>query len=108
MPWAQPWQEDLRFWRARDEVVTRLPEGAVTLGNDPRSDISAYSTGAHAFTTQHHPEITPDFMQGMLEVLADAVEPGLLAEARSSSDGVAKDERFAESMARFFELPRQG
>lgn len=47
-------------------------------------------------------------MQRMLEVLADAVEPGLLAKARSSSDSGAEGVRFAESMVRFFELPRQG
>lgn len=106
MPWMQPWQDDMRFWRAHNEIVTRLPKGAVSLGHDPLAEISAYSIGTHVFTTQHHPEITPDYMQGLLEVLADSVETDLLAEARSSCDVGAEGTRFAEWIAKFFELPK--
>lgn len=102
-PWMKPRLQTIRFWRWHNEVVTRLPEGAEILGRDPLADISAFGIGRHILATQHHPEITEDYMRAMLDQLEGEVDHAVLDGARRTSDLGAEGNLFALWMARFFE-----
>ena len=45
---------------------TKLPEGAKLLGSTPNCKIASFSKGNHIFTTQAHPEFTPEFMTSVV------------------------------------------
>jgi GMP synthase-like glutamine amidotransferase len=104
--WMEPRHPQIRLWRWHNEVVTRLPPGAEVLGRDPLTDVSAFSIGDHVFATQHHPEITEDYMRAMLDQLEGEVAHSVLVQARASCKPGAEGALFAVWMARFFEMAR--
>ena len=101
--WMQPSHRQIRFWRWHNEIVTHLPTGAEVLATDPLTDISAFCIGNHVLAIQHHPEITTDYMDGMLGMLQGEVSADVLAEARNSSKLDAEGGLFVEWMALFLE-----
>lgn len=106
MGWMDPAHEKLDLYSAHSEQVLELPEGAVVLGSGPIAPVGAFSIGEHIFTTQHHPEITPGYMDDLVDVVTDFIPPETIAKARASMNGHAEGDRFAGWMVRFFEMPR--
>jgi GMP synthase-like glutamine amidotransferase len=53
-----------------EDEVTQLPEGAKLLGSTPNCKIASFSKGNHIFTTQAHPEFTPEFMTSVVSYTA--------------------------------------
>jgi len=99
-PWMVPPHPRIRLWRWHNEVVTHLPPGAEVLGRDPLADISAFCIGDHVLTTQHHPEITEDYMRKLLTEYGGDVDPQLMAQALASCDDGAEGALFAGWMVR--------
>ncbi|MEX3007655.1 type 1 glutamine amidotransferase [Hoeflea sp. TYP-13] len=104
--WMDPAHEELALYSAHSEQVLELPQGAIVLGSNAIAPVGAFSIGEHIFTTQHHPEITPDYMNDLVDVVAEFVPPETIARARSSMNGKAEGDKFAGWMVRFFEQPR--
>jgi GMP synthase-like glutamine amidotransferase len=108
LDWMQPRHGTLRFYCAHNEQVVALPPGAVVLGHDPIAPVSAYAIGGHVLCTQHHPEMTPDYVAGLLEYMAGDVPPEVLSRARRSAAKGAQGRLFAGWMASFYEAAQAG
>ncbi|MCP4319032.1 MAG: type 1 glutamine amidotransferase [Hyphomicrobiales bacterium] len=106
MGWMDPAHEELALYSAHKEQVLELPEGAIVLGSIPIAQVGAYCIGQHIFTTQCHPEITPDYMNDLVGVVSEFVPPETIEKACSSMNGNAEGDKFAGWMVRFFEMPR--
>jgi GMP synthase-like glutamine amidotransferase len=96
----------IRLAAAHGEQVTALPPGAEGLGHSPGCPVAAYRIGGRIFATQHHPEMTPAFLSALIEELAPDLPPAVGQAARQSDIGGIEGPRFAEWIARFYELPR--
>jgi len=108
LDWMQPRHGALRLYCAHNEQVTVLPPGAVVLGHDPIAPVSAFAIGGHVLCTQHHPEMTPDYVAGLLDYMAADVPPQVLARARRSAAKGAQGRLFAGWMAGFYEAAQAG
>ena len=106
--WMKPRYDQLRLYCAHNEQVVELPQGAIVLGHDPIAPVSAYAIGEHILCTQHHPEMTPDYMAGLLDHSADLVDPDVLKRARQSAADGAQGSMFAAWIVNFFEAAVHG
>ncbi len=59
--------------------------------------------GTKVYTTQHHPEMSRDFIAALTGEMVDTLGPEATAAALRSLDSPADGMPFAESVARFFE-----
>lgn len=101
-----PWFEGPdRFaqYAAHVEEVSRLPEGAQAIFRTPNCATAGFVIGNQIYTTQNHPEMTPDFIAALVEELAEDMGPEITNRARGSLKRTADTEMFAETIARFFE-----
>jgi GMP synthase-like glutamine amidotransferase len=96
----------IRLAAAHGEQVTALPPGAEGLGHSPGCAVAAYRIGDRVFATQHHPEMTPAFLSALIDEFAPQFPPEVGQAARQSGIGGIEGPRFAEWIARFYELPR--
>ncbi|MEZ5870277.1 MAG: gamma-glutamyl-gamma-aminobutyrate hydrolase family protein [Nitratireductor sp.] len=103
LDWMNPAHAELRLYCAHNEQVVELPEGAIVLGHDPIAPVSAFAIGDHILATQHHPEMTPDYVAGLLDYIADDIDPLVMAKARLSVENGADGEKFAAWMIDFIE-----
>ena len=103
LDWMDPKHDRLRFYCAHNEQVVELPRGAVVLGHDPIAAVSAFALGDHILCTQHHPEMTPDYVAGLLDYLEGDIEPQVVARARASAEAGAQGALFAGWIAGFYE-----
>lgn len=102
-PWMEPRRETVRLYSAHQEQVTRLPDAAEVLGGDDFCPIGAFRIGSHVFTTEFHPEMTPDFIGGLVDYLADHLDAETIGRARTSL-ALEEDGRFfARWIAAFLE-----
>ena len=101
--WARDLPGEVKLYGSHTEQVTALPEGAVPLSRSEDCPVSGFVIGNTVYTTQHHPEMTDDFIAALTEELADDIGPALAARARASLDTPADSALYAESVARFFE-----
>jgi len=101
--WAADLPDTVRLYGSHTEQVTALPDGAVPLSRSEGCPISGFAIDGTVYTTQHHPEMTPEFIAALTEELADRMGPDLTARARASLAEPADGAVFAESVARFFE-----
>ncbi len=104
--WMDPAHTELDLYSAHNEQVLELPEGAMVLGSSPVAPVGAFAIGQHIFTTQHHPEITPDYMTDLVEVVKDMVEHETLKNAKETLQDRDEGDKFAGWMVRFFEMAR--
>ncbi len=104
--WMDPAHVDLELYAAHKEQVVELPEGAMVLGSSPIASVGAFAIDQHIFTTQHHPEITPDYMADLMHVVGDHVDPTTHAKAYDTLAGRDEGDKFAGWMVRFFEMQR--
>ena len=107
MDGAAPWMAGdggpVRMNAAHLEQVTRLPAGATVIGGNPDCPVGSFRVGTSVFTTQYHPEMTPDFIEALVEELAPTLPPGVADRARASLNQPAERDRVAGWIVRFFE-----
>ena len=102
--WARDLPDQVGLYGSHTEQVTALPEGATPLSRSEGCPVSGFAIGDTIYTTQHHPEMTPEFIAALTEELAEDLGPGRAARARASlASGTADQQAFAETIARFFE-----
>jgi GMP synthase-like glutamine amidotransferase len=100
-PWvdAQPF----RLYGAHIEQVTQLPDGATNIMTSQGCPVGGFRMGDHIFTTQNHPEMTPDFITALIDELESEKPAEVIAHARQSLSKPADGATFAEWIVRFFE-----
>ncbi|MEC7258455.1 MAG: type 1 glutamine amidotransferase [Pseudomonadota bacterium] len=104
--WARDLPDPFRLYASHKEQVTAAPDGARVLARSPDCANAGMAIGQHVYTTQHHPEMSADFIAALTEDMAEALTPDQLARARASLDTPADGPAFGESVARFFEQAR--
>ncbi|NDW51801.1 type 1 glutamine amidotransferase [Aliiroseovarius sp. PrR006] len=100
-PWADAQQ--FRLYGAHIEQVTKMPDGATNIMTSEGCPIGGFHIGDHVFTTQNHPEMTPDFIAALIEELEEEKPAEVIARARASLARSADGQKFAEWIVRFFE-----
>lgn len=106
---VRPWDggaERLSLYAAHKEQVLDLPPGAAVLGRTEGCPLAAFGIGRHVWTTQYHPEMTPDFVADLVREYAGALPGPVVAQARASLDRPADAGRIASLIAQFFETAR--
>jgi GMP synthase-like glutamine amidotransferase len=96
--------KSFRLAAAHGEQVIDLPAGAEVIGWSPGCPVAAYRIGKTVFSTQYHPEMTPEFAAALVEEFAPEFPDPVGAVARTALKGGIEGPRFAEWIARFFEL----
>jgi GMP synthase-like glutamine amidotransferase len=104
--WMQPPTRQLTLFAAHNEQVTQLPAGANALGGSAFCPFASFKMGTQFFTTQYHPEMTPEFITALSHEIAKYVGEPIAVEARRQATQPTHGPHFAEWMARFLELPR--
>lgn len=91
----------LNAWH--QDQVTVLPEGAQVIAHNDFCANAALVYGNRAFSTQPHPEFSPDFIDGLVTFRGKGVVPDQqLAEAHANLDKPIDSPRIADQIARFF------
>ena len=94
----------IRLYAAHKDQVTVLPPGAVLLGGTTDCPLAGYTIGNTVYSSQYHPEMPHEFVAALINEIADHVGPKAASSAQLSlSQGRADMERFAQSVAVFFE-----
>jgi len=106
-PWMQPPAAALALFAAHEEQVLALPAQARVLGGDSGCPVGSFTVGDHVLTTQYHPELSPDFMAGLVEAFAPAFGPEVTARARGQIGRPVDAALFAQWMVNFLEQPRE-
>lgn len=106
-PWTDG-PETLRIAAAHNEQVLAMPPGAAVLGHSAGCPVAAFRIGERVFCTQHHPEMTPGFIAALVEEIAPRLPPATAEAARASLAKPTEGPRFADLIARFFELAQAG
>jgi GMP synthase-like glutamine amidotransferase len=101
--WMTPRHDELALYRVHNEQAIELPANAKVLGHDNISPNSTICIGDHIFATQHHPEITPDYMSGLLTQLIPVLDASTLHTAESSMTRSAEGEKFATWIVNFLQ-----
>jgi GMP synthase-like glutamine amidotransferase len=104
--YMQPFVPDLDLYAAHNEQVTQLPPGAELLGGDAFCPNASFAIGGHVFTTEYHPEFTPDFLGALADELDGKLPPEVILEARRDLSRPAQGALFAAWIVRFFEEVR--
>jgi len=100
-PWMEPPAQQLCLYAAHNEQVLELPAGAEPLGHAASCEFAAFRIGEHFFTTEYHPEMTPDFMSALTDQLAPHLGRHITAQARSSLQAATQGALFGRWMIRF-------
>ncbi|MEY8838028.1 type 1 glutamine amidotransferase [Cribrihabitans sp. XS_ASV171] len=106
--WAADLPAEVKLYGSHTEQVTDLPQGARAIAESEDCSVAGFVMGETVYTTQHHPEMTHDFISALTDELADAMGPEIHARALSSLSERADMDVFAETIACFFENSRQG
>jgi GMP synthase-like glutamine amidotransferase len=101
--WAQDLPDVIRLYGSHEEQVTQLPQGAVVLSRAEGCDVTGFAIGRTVYTTQHHPEMTAEFILALTDEIAADIPPEVEHRARQSLAEPADTHAFAETVARFFE-----
>ena len=103
MPWMQPPREALTLFAAHGEQVLEPPPGATVLGGDAFAPVGACALGEHVFTTQYHPELPREFLQGVLREHAAEYAPDELERTRAALEQPVDAPLFLRWLAQFLE-----
>ncbi|APE43882.1 hypothetical protein BOO69_11035 [Sulfitobacter alexandrii] len=101
-PWAGV-EKGFALYGSHMEQVGAVPEGATVVFEGPDCPVAGFALGDTVMTVQHHPEMTHDFMNALVEFYADEVGAEATERARASLTREADQAAFAEEIARFFE-----
>jgi GMP synthase-like glutamine amidotransferase len=102
-PWMEPLGPNLSQYGAHIEQVTELPQNARVLIGSAACPAGGFAIGDRVYTTQNHPEMTPDFIAALVDEYASKMDEDVIEKARASLAETADYTAFAESIARFFE-----
>lgn len=100
--WAAELPQEFALYGSHCECVSVLPDGATAIATSGACN-AGFIIGQHVFTTQHHPEMTPDFIAALTDEMETVLGPDIHAQALASLSHTADQAAFAESIARFFE-----
>ena len=100
-PWMVPARDRLTLYAAHKEEVSRLPQGARTIGRAHDCAHAAFAVGRRVMTTQYHPEMTRPFMEGLVDMAAGEIDA---AAARAGIAAGAEGETFARWIVAFLEM----
>lgn len=103
LPWADEVFSSIKLNAAHIEQVIELPEGAKIYKGCASCPVGGYFIGQQIFTTQYHPEITPEFMSDLIEELADEKPADVIAGARATLMETPNNSQFATWIVGFFE-----
>jgi|TARA_B110000483_G_scaffold142018_1_gene169755 GMP synthase-like glutamine amidotransferase len=101
--WMQDMPKTLKQYGAHIEQVTILPENAVMLSTNEACLNTGFHIAGTVYTTQNHPEMTPEFMAALVAEYAKKLPTDVAKAAQSSLTEGADTEAYAESIARFFQ-----
>ena len=76
---------------------------ALALGGNSACPIGSFALGHTILATQHHPEMTPEFIATLVEHLDGALPGPVIAKARASLDCPVETARLAQVIADFLE-----
>lgn len=91
------------LYAAHKEQVLTAPEGADVLASSADCPISAMAIADHVFTTQHHPEMTHEFIAALIDEMSGNVSSDIENKARISLENRTESMRFAGWLVAFFE-----
>ncbi|OIQ31235.1 MAG: glutamine amidotransferase [Alphaproteobacteria bacterium MedPE-SWcel] len=103
--WTADLPECVALYGSHVEYVRQLPEGAEPLMTRDGVN-SGFTLGQHIATTQHHPEMTHDFICALTEDLREAMGAQVHARAIDSLTEHADQPALAEAIARFLDSAR--
>lgn len=103
VPWGNI-SKHFILYGSHKEQVTNLPPSAQTIFSSTDCKCAGFRVGNHIFTTQHHPEITPEFIADLVEEYSEALGPEITIRARKSLAKVADREKFGLLIVQFFEF----
>jgi GMP synthase-like glutamine amidotransferase len=102
--WTQCLPKTFAEYSAHIEQVTELPNGAEVLTESDACSIAGFRISNKVYTTQNHPEMTPDFMAALVKEYAPKLPPYVAITAKSSLTKQPDMMAYAQSIARFFEV----
>jgi GMP synthase-like glutamine amidotransferase len=102
--WMTPQLETISLYAAHNEQVTKLPKNAVALGGSEFCPIGSYKIGNHIFTTEYHPEMTPEFITALSFEIEKYVGHDHCELARGQFKTPAQGDIFAKWMVNFLEM----
>ena len=101
--WMQGLPMSLKQYGAHIEQVIELPDGAEILSSSTACPIAGFHIADKVYTTQNHPEMTPDFMATLVTEYAPKLPADVAAIAKASLTDTADNTVYANSIAQFFE-----
>lgn len=104
--WMRDLPEVVNLYASHAEQVLDPPAEADILARSEGCPISGMAIGRHIYTTQHHPEMTHDFILALTEEMAGILGPDLTTHALTTLQERPDMDAFAESVAKFFEQAR--
>lgn len=103
-PWMTDLPDTFTEYGAHIEAVTQLPDGAQPLTVSDTCPVTGYRIANAVYTTQNHPEMTPAFVDALIDEYERKLPEGVGATARASLIHDVDQRTYAETIARFFEL----
>jgi len=101
--WMQDLPTSLKQYGAHIEQVIELPKNAVVLSANNTCPVAGFHIGDRVYTTQNHPEMTPDFIAALVAEYAPKLPADVAATAKASIADRADTSVYATSIAKFFE-----
>ena len=102
-PWMDAGKGPILLNAAHEEQVTRLPANArVIMGNQDCPN-GGFAIDDHVFTTQYHPEITPEFMAALIDELSSVKPLNVIKRARDSLAQQPENTRISRWIFQFFD-----
>ena len=83
--------------------MTQLPDGAEAIFSTEGCPVAGFVLADRVYTTQNHPEMTPEFIAALVEEYADKLDADVAERAQHSLGRIADRDAFARSIVRFFE-----
>ena len=100
--WMQDLPATLRQYGAHIEQITALPENSVVLSSNSTCRVAGFHIADRVYTTQNHPEMTPDFITALVAEYAPKLPADVAAKAKASLADDADTLVYAHSIAQFF------
>ncbi|WP_417700382.1 type 1 glutamine amidotransferase [Pseudophaeobacter sp.] len=100
--WARKLPADFALYGSHSEYVARLPDDAIETAKS-RGLNAGFCIGNHIWTSQHHPEMSHDFITALTEEMRPSLGTAAYAQAKDSLRQQADQGLFAQSLAQFFD-----
>ncbi|MFQ3355936.1 MAG: GMP synthase-like glutamine amidotransferase [Paracoccaceae bacterium] len=102
LPWAHV-PPTYKLYGSHIEQVTKLPIIAKPVVTSEGCEVAGYIIERNVFTTQHHPEMSHEFITDLVEECAQYVGFDATSKARKSLEKYADGKMFSELIVLFFE-----